>query len=188
MKKIKNTYEEINIDHHFWKLKCWLIWKDPDSGKDWGREEKGTKEDEIVGWHHQPHGHEFGWIPGVGDGQGGLACCDSWGRKESDTTERLNWTELASIPPEEFLLHLSLRATVADSSPSVFPISVLVFIQMESNLLKCSAAAFKKKVGLSIQWIKDLNVKTRNYKILEGKDRQNTRSHKARSSRTCFLE
>ena len=58
------------------------------------QEEKGTTEDEMVWWHHQLNGHEFGWTPGVGDGQGGLACCGSWGRKESDTTEQLNWTEL----------------------------------------------------------------------------------------------
>ena len=58
------------------------------------REEKGTTEDEMVGWHHWLDGHGFGWTLGVGDGQGGLACCGSWGRKESDTTEQLNWTEL----------------------------------------------------------------------------------------------
>ena len=71
----------------------WLIWKDPDAGKDWGQEEKGTTEDEMAGWHHRLDGHEFGWTLGVGDGQGGLACCSSWGRKESDTTELLNWTD-----------------------------------------------------------------------------------------------
>ena len=71
--------------------KIWLIWKDPDAEKDWLREEKGTTEDEMVGWHHQLNGHEFGSTPGVGDGQGGLACCSSWGLKESDMTERLNW-------------------------------------------------------------------------------------------------
>ena len=60
------------------------------SGRDWGQEEKGTTEDEMAGWDHRFDGHEFGWTPGVGDGQGGLACCDSWGHKESDTTERLN--------------------------------------------------------------------------------------------------
>ena len=74
--------------------KSWLIGKDPDAERDWGQEKKGTTEDEITGWHHQLDAHEFGWTPGVGDGQGGLACCDSWGRKESDTTEQLNWTEL----------------------------------------------------------------------------------------------
>ena len=75
-------------------VKNWLIGKDPDAGKDWGQEEKGTTEDEMVGWHHRHNGHGFGWTPGVGDGQGGLACCNSWGCKESDTTEQLNWTEL----------------------------------------------------------------------------------------------
>ena len=75
-------------------VKSWLIWKDSDAGKDWGQEEKGTTEDEMVGWHHQLDGHGFGWTPGVGNGQGGLACCGSWGRKESDATELLNWTEL----------------------------------------------------------------------------------------------
>ena len=73
--------------------KSWLSWKDPDAGKDWGQEEKGTTEDEMVGWHHRPNGHGFGWTLGVGDGQGGLACCGSWGRKESDMTEWLNWTQ-----------------------------------------------------------------------------------------------
>ena len=72
-------------------VKSWLIWEDPDVGKDWGQEEKGTTEDEMVGWHHRLDGHGFGWTPGVGDGQGGLECCDSWGCKELDTTERLNW-------------------------------------------------------------------------------------------------
>ena len=75
-------------------VKSWLIWKYPDAGKDWGLEEKGTTEDEMVGWHYRLDGHGFGWTPGVGDGQGGLECCSPWGRKESDTTEWLNWTEL----------------------------------------------------------------------------------------------
>ena len=80
----------------FWPpdVKNWLIWKDPDAGKDWGQEEKGTTEGETVGWHHQLNGHGFGWTPEVGDGQGCLACCSPWGCKESDMTERLNWTEL----------------------------------------------------------------------------------------------
>ena len=72
----------------------WLIGKDSDAGRDWGQEEKGTTEDEMAGWHHGLDGHESEWTPGDGDGQGGLACCNSWGCKESDTTERLNWTEL----------------------------------------------------------------------------------------------
>ena len=79
-----------------WPLdaKSWLIWKNPDAGKDWGQEEKGMIDDEMVGWHYRLNRHGFGWTPGVGDGQGGLACCNSWARKESDMTEWLNWTEL----------------------------------------------------------------------------------------------
>ena len=74
--------------------KSWLIGKDPDAGRDWGQEKKETTEDEMAGWHHQLNAHEFGWTSGVGDGQGGLACCDSWGCKESDTTEGLNWKDV----------------------------------------------------------------------------------------------
>ena len=74
--------------------KSWLIGKDSDAGRDWGQEEKGTTEHETAGWHHWLDGRESQWTPGVGVGQGGLACCDSWGRKESDTTERLIWSDL----------------------------------------------------------------------------------------------
>ena len=75
-------------------VKSWLIGKDPDAGKDGGQEEKGMTEDEIIGWLHRLDGHGFGWTPGVGDGQGGLVCCGSWDRKELDTNEQLNWTDL----------------------------------------------------------------------------------------------
>ena len=76
----------------FWPphAKSWLIGKDSDAGRDWGQEEKGTTEDEMTGWYHWLNGHEFEWTPGVGDGQGGLACCDIWGQKELDRTERLS--------------------------------------------------------------------------------------------------
>ena len=77
--------------------KCWLIGKDSDAGRHWGQEEKGMTEDEMAGWHHWLNGRESAWTPGVGDGQGGLAYCNSWGCKESDTTERLNWTELRCL-------------------------------------------------------------------------------------------
>ena len=77
--------------------KSWLIGKDSDAGRDWGQEEKGTPEDEMLGWHHQLDGHEFEWTPGVGDGQGGLLYCDPWGHKKSDMIERLYWTELNSL-------------------------------------------------------------------------------------------
>ena len=82
-------------------VKSWLIEKASDAGRDWGQEEKGTTEDEMAEWHHRLDGHESGWTPGVGDGQAGPACCDSWGPKEWDTTERLNWTE--NKIPQSFL-------------------------------------------------------------------------------------
>ena len=75
-------------------VKSWLTGKGPDTGKDWRQEEKGTTEDEMVGWYHRLNGHEFEQTPGDREGQGGLACCSPWGRKESDMTEQLNWTEL----------------------------------------------------------------------------------------------
>ena len=77
----------------FWPpgAKKWLIWKEPDAGKDWGQEKKGTTEDEMVGWHHRLDGRDFEQAPGIGDGQWSLACCSPWGLKESDTTEQLNW-------------------------------------------------------------------------------------------------
>ena len=74
--------------------KSWLIGKDPDAGRDGGRRRKGTTEDEMAGWRHRHNGHEFEWTPGLGDGQRGLVCCHSWGCKESDTAEWLNWAEL----------------------------------------------------------------------------------------------
>ena len=77
----------------FWPphVKSWLIGKDSDAVRDWSQEEKGTTEDEVAGWHHRLDGRKSEWILGVGDGQGGLVCCNSWGRKELDTTEQLNW-------------------------------------------------------------------------------------------------
>ena len=81
--------------------KSWLIGKDPDAGRDGGQEEKGTTKDEMAGWHHQLNGYEFEWTPGVGNGQGVLACCDSWGCKESDTTEWVNWNECLLKAGEE---------------------------------------------------------------------------------------
>ena len=72
-------------------VKSWLTGKDSDAGRDWGQEEKGMTEDEMAGWHHRLDVREFEWTLVDGDGQGGLVCCNSWGRKELDTTERLNW-------------------------------------------------------------------------------------------------
>ena len=75
------------------EVKNWLIWKDPDVGKDWRQEEKGMTEDKMVGWNHWLNGHEFEYIPRAGDGQGGLVCCSPWRCKDLDVTEWLNWTE-----------------------------------------------------------------------------------------------
>ena len=79
-------------------VNSWLIGKDFDAGRDWGQEEEGTTEDEMAGWHHGLEGHESEWTLGDGDGQGGLAWCNSWGHRESDTTEWLNWAELIEVP------------------------------------------------------------------------------------------
>ena len=87
-------------------MKNWLIGKDSDTGRDWVPEEKGTTEDEMAGWHHWIDGHESEWTPGVGDGQGGLACCDSRGHKELDMTERLDWTELNWLLMRFNILHM----------------------------------------------------------------------------------
>ena len=81
------------VTHQFyWSIQRML-------GTDWRQKEKGAAGDETAGWHHWLNGHEFGWTPGVGDGQGGLACCDSWGQEESDTTEQLHWTDWCSVSP-----------------------------------------------------------------------------------------
>ena len=103
-------------------MKNWLIWKDSDAGKDWRREEKGTTEDKMVGWHHQLNGNGFGWTLGVGDGQRGLACCASWGRKESDTTEtelrQVDWPITAGIISATYLEHSFQWTSVISLTPS----------------------------------------------------------------------
>ena len=97
LKEINHEYSlerlMLKLKLHTWppEAKNWLIWKDPDAGKDCGLEEKGTAVDEMVGWHHWLDVHEFEWSLGVGDGQGGLVCCSPWGYKDSDTTA---WTDL----------------------------------------------------------------------------------------------
>ena len=91
-----------------------LTGKDPDAGKDWRQEEKGMTEEEMVGWHHPLYGHEFEQALGVGDGQGGLACCSPRGCKELDTTERLNWTESVAVsPPSLLFMAFSWRVAVS---------------------------------------------------------------------------
>ena len=112
--------------------KSWLIGKDPDAGRDWGQEEKGTTEDEMAGWHHRPDGHEFEWTPGVGDGRGGLACCDSRGRKQSDTTERLNWTDeinLHSTCVTHLISYRTQRKWLTLESVYFIPLNTLVKVK-----------------------------------------------------------
>jgi len=92
MLKLKLQY----FGHLMWRVDSL---EKTDARRDWGQEEKGATEDEMVGWHHQLDGHESEWTPGVGDGQGSLACCNLWGHKEFDMTERLNWTELNYVSP-----------------------------------------------------------------------------------------
>ena len=98
-------------------VKNWLIWKDPDAGKDWRWEETGMTEDEMVGWHHWLSGHEFEKALGVGDGQGSLVCCSPWGHKELDMTES-NWTELKKLKYYfSFNLHAFSRASLVKNLP-----------------------------------------------------------------------
>jgi len=114
-----------------------------DGGRDWGQEEKGTTDDEMAGWHRWLDGREFGWTPGDGDGQGGLVCCNSWGRKESDTNERLKWTELNwsifnlivwgfATELYEFLIYFGINTLSDIWSASIFSHSVIAFLFMVS--------------------------------------------------------
>ena len=105
--------------------KSWLTGKDLDAGKDWGQE-KGTTEDEMVGWHHRLDGHGFGWTLGVGDGQGGLVCCGSWGHKES--TQLSDWTELRS-PMASTVQVIRLWLTSYGQLGSLMGISLHSFLQ-----------------------------------------------------------
>ena len=105
--------------------KSWLIEKDSDAGKDWGQEEKGMTEDEMAGWHHWLNGRESEWTLGVGDGQGGLACCDSWCRKESDTTEQLIWSDVFKGIYFSHLLLLSMLRLATHFLPSYWNLQLL---------------------------------------------------------------
>ena len=96
MLKLKRQY----FGHPY--VKNWLIGKTPDVQKDWRQEEKGMTEDEMVGWHYRLNGHDFEQAPGVADGQGSLACCGSWGHKELDATERLNWIDQDKVQWRDF--------------------------------------------------------------------------------------
>ena len=100
----------------------WLIGKDSDAGRDWGQEEKGKTEDEMAGWHYWLDGHESQWTPGVGVGQLGLVCCNSWGPKESDTTERLIWSDL--IWSEQDLYSPTVSLSHQEASINLLSLSI----------------------------------------------------------------
>ena len=127
--------------------KSWLIWKDPDVGKDWRL--KGMTEGEVVRWHYWLNGHGFGWTLGVGDGQGGLSCCSSWGHKESDTSERLNWTEL------NVCSRFPLGHTLLPGALSVLVIFCCIKNYSNTYGLKASAICYLSQLsGLSgISWM-----------------------------------
>ena len=114
---IGRTMLKLKLQSILWPpdMKNWLLRKDPDAGKDWRQEEKGTTEDEMVGWHHQLDGHQFEQVLGVGDGQGDLACFSPWGRKESDMTEQLNCALLAGVPPRWWCVLLNTSQQEAHS-------------------------------------------------------------------------
>ena len=135
--------------------KSWLIGKDLNAGRDWGWEEKGTTEDKMAGWHHWLDAHEFGWTPGAGDGQGGLACCDSWGHKELDMTEWLNWTELKytwrSFAPNSFCIWgnwLCLMFSFTSLDLLCYPCIVLVLVSKTRNTW-CRRQGEKKRKRVS---------------------------------------
>ena len=143
-------------------------------GKDWGQQEKGMTEDEMVGWHHQLNGQGFGWTLGVGDGQGGLMCCGSWGHKELDTTERLNWTDyffqggcqpfrISSLPPGDGWLPYpclveapALQALASAEAPLLpWPSSLKVFmLPGEVFAASCCSPQIvdQGEWGLLVQW------------------------------------
>ena len=138
-------------------VKCWLIGKDSDAGRDWGQEEKGMTEDEMAGWHHRPDGHESEWTPGDGDGQGGLVCCNSWGCKELDTTEwtELNWnifTFLCNQSSEPFhlaRLYLSSNSSAFSSFPHPLCFCLFVFkLGWDQTMLSFVSCLFLLFVGI----------------------------------------
>ena len=123
-------------------------WKDPDAGRGWGQEEKGTTEDEMAGWHHRLNGHEFEWTRRVGDGQGGLACCDSWGCKEPNTTEWLNWTEEILLWFSHSALFLFKASNFMSNPFSALNLFDIPFCyQLERTLY------FKGPMKLGLKWL-----------------------------------
>ena len=126
-------------------VKNWLIWKDPDAGKDWRWEEKRVTEDEMVGWHHRLNGHEFEYAPGVGDVQGSLTSCSPWGCKELDMTEQLNWK----------ILWKKVKVLVTESCLTLQPMDYnlpasSVHGILQAWILEWVAIAFSRRLSLSL--------------------------------------
>ena len=147
---------KLKLQHWPPDAKHWLIGKGPDAGRDWGQEEKGTTEDEMAGLHHQHNGHEFESTPGVGNGQGGLVCCSSWGHKESDKTEWLNWnwTKLCTLAP---LLHRLLQWDAhiprLESSPHL--------LQLQKSPCTVTKTQHSKKIKRKIKRVNDKTLTTK---------------------------
>ena len=133
-------------------VKNWLNGKDPHAGKDWRQEEKGTTEDEMVGWHHRLNGHGSGWTLGVGDGQGGLVCWGSWDHKESDTTERLNWTDDGLCSVSKLCLTL---CHPMDCIAHQAPLSIRIFQAriLELVAISSSRGSFRPRDGTHVSCI-----------------------------------
>ena len=119
-------------------VKSWFIRKDPDAGKDWRQEEKGMREDEMVGWHHRFDGHEFEQAPGVDDAQGSLVCCSPWGCKESDTTEWLNWTEVIVTCVRWYFIVALICISLLNIFSCVCLFFGVLYVFMEKYLFKSS--------------------------------------------------
>ena len=131
-------------------MKNWLIGKDPDAGKDWRQEEKGTTEADKVGWHHWLNGYEFEQAPGVGDGQRGLACCSPWGCKELDRTKWLNWTEqLNSWLPWLFIG----RSDAKDETPILWPPDVKNWPWCEKTLMLGKTEGWRRREWQRRKWL-----------------------------------
>ena len=135
-----------------------------DAGRDWGQEEKGTTEDEMAGWHHWLDGRGSQWTPGVGDGQGGLACCSSWGCKESDTTEWLIWSDLTWLKSSlgfSAAYHTGLNFLLISDTWELnfFPIfcEFIYYLKLKKKCIirhhhEFSAGKMQQLVGFQIAW------------------------------------
>ena len=139
--------------------KSWLIGKDSHAGRDWGQQEKGTTEDEMAGWHHRLDAHEFEWTPGVGDGQRGLACCDSWGRKVLDTTEQQKWTELILSHLLEYRFSIFLSVLY----------SFFMGMKADTHLFLCGWSSSQNSRMLATKCIEDHLVQFHQLKILKSR-------------------